>query len=197
MNPKTKSYEVVKDSCRDPLLEAKLSFYRSVGKDIQSFLTLYQTDKPMMSFLSSDLYDLLKRLMTRVMKFEVMLTLTNAVKLCNINANDVNNHQHYRKVDVGFSAEKMLKKLQQDKRISESQEMEFRQEAKSFIVAVVGNLLNKYPLQYTLVRNMACLDARKMANANLEDCKCKFKRILDICDCVYEKVPSLRAQIPR
>lgn len=162
-HPKTKSYEIVKESCSDPLIEAKLSFYRSVGKEIQPFLTLYQTDKPMMPFLCSDLYDLLKSLMNRVMKFDVMVTNNSAIKLCEVKVNDRDNHQPYKKVDIGFTADKILKKLVNEKKISERQEMEFRQEAKSFIIAILSKLLNKCPLQYSLVRNMSCLDARQMS----------------------------------
>ena len=44
-NPKTKSFDVVKESCNDSLMEPKLSFYRSVDKQMKPFLTLYQTDK--------------------------------------------------------------------------------------------------------------------------------------------------------
>ena len=44
-NPKTKSFDVVKESCNDSLMEPKLSFYRSVDKQMKPFLTLCQTDK--------------------------------------------------------------------------------------------------------------------------------------------------------
>jgi len=44
-NPRTKSFDVVKESCNDPLMEPKLSCYRSVYKQMKFFLTLCQTDK--------------------------------------------------------------------------------------------------------------------------------------------------------
>ena len=44
-NPKTKSFDVVKESFNDSLMEPKLSFYRSVDKQMKPFLTLCQTDK--------------------------------------------------------------------------------------------------------------------------------------------------------
>ena len=107
----------------------------------------------MMPFLSSDLYAPLKSLMNKVMKFDVMIGVTNAEKLCEANVTDINNHQHYKKVDIGFSADKLLKTLLHKKKISERQGMEFRKECKSFVVPVVSKLLNKCPLQYSLVRN--------------------------------------------
>ena len=62
----------------------------------------------MMPFLSTDLYDLMKCLMNIVIKFDIMLTVTNAIKLCEVNVTDTNNHQHYKEVDVGFSVDKLL-----------------------------------------------------------------------------------------
>ena len=83
-------------------MEPKLSFYRSVVKQMKHFLTLYQTDKPMMSCVCADLYNLLKTLMTRVLNINVVTPITNAAKLCDVNVADVDNQQNYRKVDVGF-----------------------------------------------------------------------------------------------
>jgi len=58
-DPQTKTFGVVKETCGDLLIEAKLAFYRYTGKKIQPFLTLYQCDALMMPFLATDLFDLL------------------------------------------------------------------------------------------------------------------------------------------
>ena len=57
--------------------------------------------------------------------------------------------------------------------------MEFRQEGKSFLKVLVQRLMKKSPLQYTLARNMNCLDPRKMAKGK-EDCIPNLKRCLQI-----------------
>jgi len=56
-------------------------------------------------------------------------------------------------------------------------EKKFRESAKTFIITILTRLLDKSPLQYSLVKNMICLDARRMASKQ-EDCKEKMKRIL-------------------
>lgn len=178
-DPKTKTFGVVKESCNDVLIEAKLAFYRYVGKKIQPFLTLYQSDAPMIPFLASDLFDVLKSLMAAVIKEDVMTKASTPAKLCDIDVMDAQQQRHYKKVDIGFSASKIVKKLLQDKKISELREMEFRESAKKFIITVVTKLLDKSPLQYSLVRNMSCLDPRKMATKQ-GDCKAKMERILTI-----------------
>ena len=82
----------------------------------------------MMPFLSADLYDLLKTLMTRVLNIDIVTTITNAAKLSDVNVFDVDNQQHYKKVNVVYSADRMLKTLQPDRKISEQHEMELTAE---------------------------------------------------------------------
>ena len=79
--------------------------------------------------------------MTRVLRIDVVTTITNAAKLCDVDVSVVDNQQHYKKVDVGFSADRMLKTLKQDKKISEWHEMEFHSEAKAFIVSVLSKAI--------------------------------------------------------
>jgi len=80
--PNNMSYEVVRNNCTsDSLLCAKLKFFNSVAKQISPFLTLYQTEKPMAPFISGDLYKLLKALMKRFVKPNVMKDLTSAAKV--------------------------------------------------------------------------------------------------------------------
>ena len=47
-NPSTKSYESVKEWILNPVSKARLYFILSVARPVEEFLTLYQTDKPML-----------------------------------------------------------------------------------------------------------------------------------------------------
>jgi len=60
---------------------------------------------------------------------------------------DTTKQLHCKKVDIGFSAEKTVKKALQDKQISELREKEYRESAKAFIIAILSKLLDKCPLQ--------------------------------------------------
>lgn len=59
-DPKTQSFEVVKNSAQDPLFIPKVMIFNSIAREMAPFLTLYQTDKPMLPFLSGDIYNLMK-----------------------------------------------------------------------------------------------------------------------------------------
>ena len=67
-NPATSSYEHLAESLDDPLLEVKINTFLSIAKCVSPFLTLYQSEKPMMPFLAADLASVMKGLMNRVVK---------------------------------------------------------------------------------------------------------------------------------
>ena len=56
-NPNTASFEVVANFCQDDLRDVKLMCFISVAKELSPFLQLYQTDAPMIPFLSEDVCD--------------------------------------------------------------------------------------------------------------------------------------------
>ena len=59
-NPKVKSFDALKDCCADPLFTVKVAIFNSVAREVTPFLTAYQTDKPMLPFLSEDMFKLMK-----------------------------------------------------------------------------------------------------------------------------------------
>lgn len=59
-NPGTASFDTVEDAMKDTLTEAKLHFSLTVARLFSPFLKKYQTDEPVMPFLSNDLAELIK-----------------------------------------------------------------------------------------------------------------------------------------
>ena len=58
-NPATTSYDAVVSCTKDPLIIVKLLCFISIAKLDTPFLVEYQTDKPMMPFIASDLHRVL------------------------------------------------------------------------------------------------------------------------------------------
>ena len=85
--------------------------------------------------------------MTRVLNIDVITTITNAAKLCDVNVFDIDNQQHYKKVDVDFSADRMLKTLKEDKKISEQHEMELTAERLQKDIAALAKYADMYAVQ--------------------------------------------------
>ncbi|KAM6967769.1 uncharacterized protein FYW47_006504 isoform 1-T1 [Aplochiton taeniatus] len=59
-NPGTASFNTIEEALKDPLILAKLQFYTTVARTFTPFLKKYQTDEPVMPFLSKDLAELIK-----------------------------------------------------------------------------------------------------------------------------------------
>ena len=74
--PTTKAFEVVREATGDPLTEVKLNAFLSITKMVTPFLTLYQTDRLMIPFLASDLHKLLKQLLVRFVKNDIVESLS-------------------------------------------------------------------------------------------------------------------------
>ena len=53
--PANNSYSVISQAVKDPLIISKFAFMNSVSKEVEPFLQLYQTDKPMVPFIATDL----------------------------------------------------------------------------------------------------------------------------------------------
>ena len=162
------------------LLPAKLANFLSVAKQLTPFLTKFQTDKPMLPFLCSDLANLVRALMSRFIKSAILSEAKTISKLIAIDVTKRENHVDYSKLDLGFSTEQILKNLVTGKKLSDRQAMEFRMEAKSFLVVVVKKILEKSPLSFTLSRNMVLLDPRNMIPDKLEENKPKLKVLLRV-----------------
>jgi len=74
------------------MLAAKLRFLQTVGSDLESFLTVYQTNKPLLPFMYNGLYHLLRHLMPRFIKFEVISGVTDASKIVAVDVIDKKKH---------------------------------------------------------------------------------------------------------
>jgi len=85
----------------------------------------------------------------------------------------------YSKVDIGFSANKLLKEVVSGKKVTDREVMEFRMETRSFLQAVMKQLLLKSPLKYTLTKNLSALDPRRLADAaGRETNKTRFRGVI-------------------
>jgi hypothetical protein len=177
-NPGTTSFDTVQTCCNDVLTVARLSCFLSVAKQVEPFLSAYQTDRPMLPFLGEDMFRLMKSLMQRFMKSEVLHDISKS-KIMPLYHNDKNKYIVYDKIDIGFAAEQELKSLYSAKKISAVQVMEFRIQCRSFLMKVVAKLMNKAPLKYPLVRYMSCLDPREMSK-DKETSVNRMKHVLKI-----------------
>ena len=176
---KTKSYTVVAKMVQDPLLESKLATFVSISKIVEDFLTVYQTDKPMVPFLAEDLDNLLRNLMRRFVKKDVLKSATSVTKLAAVDVTKAGVIRQHSKINSGFVSEKLVSRLRDQGHISERQVLEFHMETCEFMKTIVTRLLNKSPITFSLVRNLSCL-APHVLLGDQEVCTDRFKRVLTV-----------------
>ena len=146
--PTCNSYSILKQFTKDKLVIAKLEFFKLVAGVIQPFLTFYQTDKPVLPMMAKDVSSILKSLLRRFIKTEKLAEFDTFEKLSAVDISNKENLLHYKKIDIGMSADQALKDAET---LSERQVMEFRMEAREFLCSTCKKILNKCPLAFSLV----------------------------------------------
>ena len=182
-NPRIKSFDVVASCCDDPLFIVKANIFLSIALEITPFLTKYQTDLPMVPFLSKDLHDTLVGLLDRFIKDDVMeQAKLSAIKMIKVLGNDVSNtslHKDTSKVNIGFVSEKLLHELKGTRKISDKDVFSVKSDTRKVLVFLVNKLLEKSPIRYGLVRNLEWLNPRALCT-NQPKCVQQLTRALQI-----------------
>ncbi|XP_077545839.1 uncharacterized protein LOC144158676 [Haemaphysalis longicornis] len=172
--PKCASFQNLCNFSTDPLVPAMLHFALGVAKIATPFLTEYQADKPLVFLLAKDLETVAKVLLTKFVKFSVLSASTAVTSLLKINIEDPSNHRALEKVDIGHTAEQILK----DSKVSAKDSFAFKMQCKTFLVNMTKKILEKSPLKYTFVRGLSSLDPRQMCTKP-EQCLAGMKKVLD------------------
>ncbi|CAH3149087.1 unnamed protein product [Pocillopora meandrina] len=109
--PTSKSYKTIRDSTQDPLMPLKFAAFESVAKQLQPFLVQFQSDSPLLPFVASSLEKVIRGLMKRFVKADVLQGASSAVKLLKIDFKKRENCLDVEKLDVGFVAATKLKRI--------------------------------------------------------------------------------------
>jgi len=132
-NPDNKSYATIKEATNDPLFKCKLCFFQCVANHLQPFLALYQTDKPMVMFLAGDLSIMIRALMRKFIKEDVLVAASTDDRLLKIDVTEKTSHEQYKQIDLGLSTDKELKEVVKKGDVSQKQVMEFRIDCRTFL----------------------------------------------------------------
>ena len=160
-NPGTKSFDTIKQWIKDPLAVTQLSFFIFSASPLEGFLCFYQTGLPLISFLGNNLEQLMRNPMKRVIKYDAMISVTNVLKLLKIDLSNKDHHRDSKSIDIGFVAGEQLKLV--GRSVTERDIPEFRMQCNYFILTLITKIKAKSPLNYSLVRNLQCLDPKVIA----------------------------------
>ena len=167
--PTCQSYDTLVKWLSDPLINVKIQVFWSLAREVEPFLTMYQTHKPMVPFLFADLTNMVKSVLGRILKPD-KVAASDVVKI------DLDN-ETTMPADLGFAAEKEIKVLLHKRKIIERDVLDVRTTVKSGIIKMVKKLQEKSPLKYQMFQSASCLDPREMSAAR-EKCETNFTRLL-------------------
>ncbi|XP_041929488.1 uncharacterized protein LOC121693855 isoform X1 [Alosa sapidissima] len=171
-NPKTASFDTIEAAIKDPLTTAKMHFFMTLARTFHPFMKKYQTDEPMMPFLAKDLTELIKSLLRRCIKREVLQDIT-PLQLTKLDTSDKTLLLLPQKIDIGLGAEAAVK----DSRSAELRILEFRRDCMQGLSNIVRKAQEKSPLKYPTVRQMECLDPSLMFRDS-DRCKNQMKALV-------------------
>ena len=101
------SFDHLKKAIDDPLIPVKLAFFfQEIASKLNSFLLVFQTDKPMIPFLIEVLENLLRTLLAEFIKKDVLQTACSTLKLIKIDILDKKVPKSVGDLDLGFSIKK-------------------------------------------------------------------------------------------
>jgi len=140
----------------DVMLQAKLGFLQNIASELETFLTLFQSNKPLLPFLYTDLYALPRSLLDHFLRLEVMQGIKDVSSLMAVDFADRKKQKTLQNIDVGFAASLVCKKAKG------ADVLQFKDECRVFLQHLCTKLLAKCPLKYKLVKGVTCLNPQVM-----------------------------------
>ena len=108
----------------------------------------------MAPFLYDDITDLMRNLLQRVVKSNVLEAADTPRKLIAIDLQDGKNILSQEKLSIGIGAVSEMAKA----KCSELQKMEFQKQFQKFIIALIDKVVERSPLKYKAARTISCIN---------------------------------------
>jgi hypothetical protein len=161
--PASSCFQKVATALKDELLAAKLGFMQSVALQLEPFLTMYQSNLPLLPFLYDDIHSLLRNLMMRFVTKDTMAAASTAAKLVEIDLTNKNNIKKISEIDIGFAASAACKGVAGIAILS------FREQCITFLKHVCRKLIDKCPAKYKVVKGATCLTPSVIGSTTLRE----------------------------
>ena len=164
------SFDHLKKAIDDPLIPLK-PFQEIVSK-LNSFSLVFQTDKAMIPVLVDFLENLLKTLLAKFFKKDVLQIACSTLKLIKIDISHKKVQKSVGDLDLGFSIKHDLKQLVLQKRMTGRAVFMFKEEVISFLTTLCSHMMEKSPMTLLLAvyHLLICW-------SNLKSVKSFFKKV--------------------
>ena len=148
--PKGKSFDKVKLAVEDPLTTAKLSFFSYLASLLEPFLKQYQTAKPMIPYMHTDLTKMYKAVMKIIIKDDIVDACSSS-ELPKLDMEKSGNLKKPSNFTVGFITSRMIKDLIKKDAIQDTNIGNFYSNIKVCVTALIKKLNERSPLLSVVV----------------------------------------------
>ena len=152
---KSARYKRIRRLIQDPAFMMQLHFLRAACPLFSKFLTLFQSEGPLVHILHESLTDVLRSTMLRFMKANVVVD-KKGKDLFSIDVKKTDNHLSHKDIDVGHVVRQKLHLLKSDNQKKIVMDMR----SLSFYITACEYLQSHLPLDNTLLQHLSCLHPR-------------------------------------
>lgn len=155
------SFECLVVNRQDVLMKVKIQVFKDIAQKTNMFLTVFQTDAPMVPFMSDSLEELLRRLMGYFISKPILESAATPLSLVKLDVSATGG-KCLPLIDLKLptASKAMLKKLG----LSIGAKTSFLNQYRDFLIGMVEKLQERCPLKFAIVRCAASLDPVKMAD---------------------------------
>ena len=172
--PKNKSYETLVKHHHDKFVPLRMQFFRFLAKKLKPFLLQFQSDKPLVPFLSDSLEDLLHSLMKVIVKEEILEEASTALSVTKIDVAKSSNQLEAEQIKFGTALKQSLSSMECRPELKRA----FKRECKDVVVLLIQKLQERCPLKYSIVRNSSALSPKSMVEEK-QLSKMKFQGLVE------------------
>ena len=172
-----KSYHRLKSAINDPLILVKFRFFAKTAAELK-FLVLYQTEKPMVTFIAQSVEDIIHSFISTFMLEEKFKAAKTCLSLSKINFKDYSCHKRATDANPSIPIKTELSDLKKNGEISDAQFLKFKSDLASFLSALCAHLVEKSQIKYSLTRNAQCFIPNLLLEAP-ETSEKRFNHLLE------------------
>ena len=111
------SFSTLRLAAQDKLITANLEFFVSVAAVLKPYFEIFQSDAPLLPFITSELQVMLETPMRKFVKTQELEALDTPLKISKVNVLAIENHVAESDIDVGFAAAATVSKALKEKNI--------------------------------------------------------------------------------
>ena len=170
------SYKTLVENQTDLLMKVKMCVFKDLSHKMNTFLTLFQSDAPMVPFLSDTLERLLRRSMGYFVTTPALEKAATALALVKLDVTVTGgNCLLTSDIKLPTASKSLFKKV----KLTIDQKEIFLKEYRSFMIGIVSKFQERSPLRYAIVSNASSLNPTNMGNEG-EASKIKFGGLIDL-----------------